>query len=72
LTTATVDELRRSADSLIENIGALQYLVQRVERQEGYLKLMRDLLADARVIIEAHGHKPLVKKIDKALKEVAE
>lgn len=65
------EELRRRQDSLMENIGALRFSIARIEYLEGYQKLFRDLLSDCRVIVEAYGHKALVKQIDKALKETS-
>lgn len=65
----SVDELRRRQDSLIENIGAMRFSIARIEYLEGYQVLFRDLLIDCRIIVEAHGHKTLVKQIDKILRE---
>lgn len=68
----TVSELRQMSDSLIENIGALRFSIQRIEVLDGYRLLMRDLLADCRVVVDAHGPKSLVRKIDKVLKDTGE
>ena len=65
------EELRKRQDSLMENIGALRFSIARIEFLEGYQALFRDILTDCRIIVEAHGHKTLVKQIDKALKETA-
>ncbi len=65
------EELRKRQDSLMENIGALRFSIARIEYLEGYQQLWRDLVGDCRVILEAHGHKALVKQIDKMLKETA-
>lgn len=66
------EELRKSNDSIIENIGALRFSINTIERLEGYRALFRDLLADCRIPLEAHGHKALVREIDKLLKDTAE
>jgi hypothetical protein len=66
LSTATLEKLK---DSVIENMGALQFLLAREEALKKHLRAHQELLRDCRVIIEAHGHKALVKKIDKAIEE---
>lgn len=60
--TADLEEIKERTDSVIENIGALRFAL-------GRIALLEDLLADARVIVDAHGPKALIKKIDKAFKE---
>ena len=65
----STQELRTRTDSVLENIGALRYSIARIEFLEGYQTLFRDLLADCRIIVEAHGHSALVKQIDRALRE---
>lgn len=60
--SADMEEIKTRTDSVIENIGALRFALNRIE-------LLEDLLADARVVVDAHGPKALVKKIDKAFKE---
>lgn len=65
------EELRKRQDSLMENIGALRFSIARIEYLEGYQQLWRDLVADCRVIVDAHGHKSLVKQIDRMLKDTA-
>lgn len=60
--TADLEEIKERTDSVIENIGALRFAL-------GRIALLEDLLADARVVVDAHGPKALVKKIDKAFKE---
>jgi hypothetical protein len=65
----SIDQLKKRSDSLIENIGALRFSVARIELLDGYRALLRDLLADCRVIVAAHGHKTLLKKIDRAMTE---
>lgn len=76
----SIEELKRRADSLMENIGALRFSAARIELLDGYRTLLRDLLADARVHVEANvktaadpeaakATRTLMKRIDKALKE---
>lgn len=60
--SADVAEIKKRTDSVIENIGALRFALNRIE-------LLEDLLKDARIVVDAHGPKALTKKIDKAFKE---
>lgn len=62
LITADAEEIKQRTDSVIENIGALRFALNRIE-------LLEELLADARIVVDAHGPKELTKKIDKAFKE---
>lgn len=66
LSTSTLEKLK---DSAIQNMGALQFLLDREQTLKRYLNTHQELLRDCRVIIEAHGHKRLVSKIDTAIKE---
>lgn len=71
MNSISIEELRKRQDSLIENMGAFRFSIAKVEYLIGMQRLLRDILSDCRVIIEAHGHKALVKQIDRALKETA-
>lgn len=66
------EEIQKRTDSVIENISVLRLSLSRIEMLDGYRKLLRDMLEDARVVVDAHGPKALVKKIDKALKDTEE
>lgn len=70
--TMTMEQLNRQQDSLLQSVGAFRYTLRRMELLDGYRRLFRDLVADLRVVVDAHGPKPLVKRIDKALKETEE
>lgn len=65
-----LDELRSKVDdSLLESMVAFRFSIEQIEKLDGYRKLLRDILEDARVVVAAHGTKMLVKRIDKALGE---
>lgn len=70
--TMTMEQLNRQQDSLLQSVGAFRYTLRRMELLDGYRRLFRDLVSDLRVVVDAHGPKPLVKRIDKALKETEE
>lgn len=69
LRTLSDTTIERMKDSVIENLGAFQFLLDREEVLKGYHKLMRELLADCKTIATAHGHEALAAKIDKTLQE---
>lgn len=70
LSAMPLDELRSKVDdSLLESMVAFRFSIEQIEKLDGYRKLLRDILEDARVVVAAHGPKPLVKRIDKALGE---
>lgn len=72
MSTISMEQLRKQQDSLMENICVLRFSIAKVEYLQGMLKLALDLLSDCRIIIEAHGHKALVKQIDRLIQETAQ
>jgi hypothetical protein len=72
LRTLSANTLEKLKDSVIENMGALQFLIDREQTLKGYLRGHQELLRDCRIIVEAHGHKALVGKIDRAIQETYE
>lgn len=72
LRTLSTNTLEKLKDSVIENIGVLQFLIDREQTLKGYLRAHQELLRDCRIIVEAHGHKVLVGKIDRAITETYE
>lgn len=69
LRTLSPQTLAKLKDSVIENMGAFQFLLDREVTLKGYITTHQELLRDCRIIVEAHGHKALVKKIDRAIEE---
>jgi hypothetical protein len=69
ITALSVEQLRKRSDSLVENIGALRFSVERIELLDRCRLALREVVLDCRVVVEAHGHKALVKKIDAILTE---
>lgn len=72
LAALSTADLKKSADSAVQDIKAFRFAITRIELLDGYRKLMRDMLEDCRVVVDAHGTKAMVKKIDKVLRETAE
>lgn len=69
LRTLSPNTLAKLKDSVIENMGAFRFLLDREETLKGFIDTHEELLKDCRVIVAAHGHKALVKKIDRAIEE---
>lgn len=70
LSAMPIEELRSKVDdSLLESMVAFRFSIDRIELLDGYRKLLRDILEDARVVVAAHGTKLLVKRIDRVLGE---
>lgn len=65
----TVDQLKATEASVIENIGALRFSITRIEDLERIVKEQNELLLDCRVPLDAHGHKVLTRRIDKIIKD---
>jgi hypothetical protein len=65
----SMDELRKRQDSLMENIGALRFSIAKVEYLLGMQRLFRELVADCRVPLKAHGFDALCRQIDRLLTE---
>ena len=67
--SVTVEELQARSASLAENISALRFSLMRIESLDALRLKLREMLADCRVPLEAHGLTLLVRRIDVILAE---
>lgn len=66
----TIEQLKATAESAVQNVTAIRGAYNLIERLTVQNGAAVELLQDCRVVVDAHGHKALTRRIDKWIKDI--